>query len=83
MKKYTNKHKRLLEYQVGDKILLKLILQIWKKLKNRAIHKSSMRMYKGQFEVLKKVENVAYCLKLMVAYKIHLTFHVSLLKSFH
>ena len=82
MKKYADKHKRSLEFQVGDKVLLKMTPQIWK-LKNRVIHKGLVRKYEGSFKVLKKVGNVAYRLKLLDAYKIPSTFHMSFLKPFH
>lgn len=52
-------------------------------MKGKAIHKDLMQKYEGLFEVLKKVGNVAYKLKLLYAYKIHSTFHVNFLKSFH
>lgn len=68
---------------MGDKVLFKLTPQIWKKLKNKAIYKSLVCKCKGPFEVLKKVGNLAYRLKLSDAYKIHLIFHVSFLKSFY
>ena len=63
--------------------MLKLTPQIWKKLNNRAIHKGSVRKYEGSFEVLRKVGNVAYRLKLPDSYKIHPTFHVSFLKVYN
>ena len=63
--------------------MLKLTPQIWKKLKNRAIHKGLVSKYEGPFEVLKKVGNVAYQLKLSDSYKIHPTFHVSFFKAYN
>ena len=42
-----------------------------------------MRKYEDPFEVLKKVGNVAYLLKLLDSYKIHSIFHVSFLKAYN
>ena len=82
MKKYADQHRRSVEFQVGDLVMLKLTPQIWKKLRNRAIHKGLVRKYEGPYEVLKKVGSVAYRLKLPDSYKIHPTFHVSFLKAY-
>ena len=35
MKKYAYHNRRALEFQVGDKVLLKLIPQIWKKISSK------------------------------------------------
>lgn len=83
MKKYADKHRRTLEFNVGDKVLLKLTPQIWKKVTNKRFHKWLVAKYDGPFEVVKRIGNVAYRLKLLERLKIHPTFHVSFLKPFH
>ena len=35
MKKYADHDRQPLEFQVGDRVLLKLIPQIWKKINNK------------------------------------------------
>ena len=53
MRKYVDKHRRSLEFQVGDRVLLKLTPQIWKKVTNKRYHKGLMQRYDGLFEVIK------------------------------
>ena len=38
MKKYADKGHRLLKFSVGDKVLLKLTPQIWKKINSKKVH---------------------------------------------
>ena len=49
MKKYANKGRRPLEFQVGDKVLLKLTLQSWRKFRSKAIHRGLIPKYDGPF----------------------------------
>lgn len=83
MKKYADKGRRPLEFQVGDKVLLKLTPQIWKKISSKTVHRGLIQKYDGPFEIVKKVGNVAYRLQLPDRLKVHPTFHVSFLKPFH
>ena len=83
MKKYADKHRRSLEFQVGDRVLLKLTPQIWKKVTNKRYHKGLVQRYDGPFEVIEWVGNVAYRLKLPERMKVHPTFHVSFLKPYY
>lgn len=64
-------------------MLLKLTPQIWKKIKSKIVHRGLVPKYDGPFEVVKRVGNVAYRLKLPERLKVHPTFHVSYLKPFH
>ncbi|KAL5857157.1 hypothetical protein ACOSQ3_004615 [Xanthoceras sorbifolium] len=81
MKKYVDKNRQLLEFNVGDKVLLKLTPQIWKKITDRRYHKGLIQRYDGPFVVKESVGNVAYRLALPDRLKIHPTFHF--LKPFH
>ena len=83
MKKYADQNRRALEFNVGDKVLLKLTPQIWKKVTDRRYHKGLIQRYDGPFVIRERVGNVAYRLALPDRLKIHPTFHVSFLKPYH
>ena len=80
MKKYADQHRRALEFQIGDKVLLKLTPQILKKFINKTRQRGLIPKFEGPFEVIKKAREVAYMLKLLERLKLHPTFHVSFLK---
>lgn len=58
MKKYVDRHRSALEL-VGDKVLLKLTPQIWKKISSKMIHHELISKYDGPFEVIERVGEVA------------------------
>jgi hypothetical protein len=80
MKKFAEAKRRPLEFSVGDKVMLKLPTKILRKFRRGVIHKWLIPKYDGPFEIVKRVGNVAYRLKLPERLKVHLTFLVSLLK---
>ena len=82
MKKYADQHRRTLEFQIGDKVLLKLTPQILKKVSSKTRQRGLIPKFEGPFEVIKKVGEVAYMLKLPERLKLHPTFHVSFLKPY-
>ncbi|KAK4421918.1 hypothetical protein Salat_2142500 [Sesamum alatum] len=82
MKKYANMGRRQVELSMGDKVLLKLTPQIWKRISAKAVHKGLILKYDGPFEVLSKVGSLAYRLKFPDRIKLQPTFHVSFLKKF-
>lgn len=55
-----NRKRRLLEFQVGNKVMLKLSPQVWKQITVKRGHKGLIQPYEGPFKVLKKVGNVTY-----------------------
>ena len=82
MKKYADQHRRSLEFNVGDQVLLKLTPQIWKQISSKSRHRGLIPKYDGPFEVVQRVGEVAYRLKLPERLKIHPTFHISFLKPY-
>ena len=83
MKKYADRDRKPLEFQVGDKVLLKLTPQIWMKISSKTRQRGLIPKYDGPFEVIKRVRQVAYMLKLPERLKLYPTFHVSFLKPYH
>ena len=83
MRKYVDQGRRPLPFKEGEKVLLKLTLQIWKKIRNKQFQRGLMPKYDGPFAVVKRVGNVAYKLKLRDRLRLHPTFHVSFLKPDH
>ena len=83
MKKYADKGKRPLKFQVEDKVLLKLTPQIWRKFRSESVHRGLIPKYDGPFEIVKRVGAIAYKLKLLERLQIHPTIHVSFLKPYH
>ena len=83
MKKYADQNCRAVVFHVGDKVFLKLTTKIWKKISSKAMHRGLLLRYDEPFEVIKKLGNVPYLLRLSKRLKVHPTFQVSFLKPFH
>ena len=83
MKKYADKGRRPLKFQLKDKVLLKLTTQIWRKFRSESVHRGLISKYDGPFEIVKRVGVVAYKLKLPERLQINPTVHVSFLKPYH
>lgn len=75
MKTQANKHRREVEYNVGDMVFLKIQPYKLKSLAKRVNQKLSPRYY-GPYEIERKVGAVAYKLKLPPDSKVHPVFHV-------
>ena len=78
-----NMRKKAGDLEEGEKVLLKLTPQIWKKIRNKQFQRGLIPKYDGPFEVVKCIGNVAYKLKLPERLKLHPTFYVSFLKPNH
>ena len=78
-KKWANHKRKDTQFHEGGLVLVKLHLV----LRPKGIHKGLVRRYEGLFRVLKRVCKVASKLELPAKLKVHLVFHVSILKPFH
>lgn len=63
MQEQANKHKRDVNYEVGDMVHLKLQPYTHKSLAKKTNEKLSLR-FCGHYKILKKIGNVAYKLEL-------------------
>ncbi|KAG8367350.1 hypothetical protein BUALT_Bualt16G0063000 [Buddleja alternifolia] len=80
MKKWADPKRRHLEFNIGDKVLIKLIPQQFKAF--RGMHKGLVRNYEGPYPVVAKVGKVSFQLDLPSTLKIHPVFHVSMLRPY-
>ncbi|XP_071714765.1 uncharacterized protein [Rutidosis leptorrhynchoides] len=79
-KSYADRRRKLLEFQVGDKVLLKV--SPWKGIIPFRKRGKLGPRYVGPFEIIAKVGKVAYRLALLERLSgIHNTFHVSQLRK--
>ncbi|GKD38175.1 putative reverse transcriptase domain-containing protein [Tanacetum coccineum] len=79
-KSYTNKRRKLLEFEVGDRVLLRV--SPWKGVVRFGKKGKLASRYVGPFEILERIGPVAYRLRLPEELSsVHETFHVSNLKK--
>ncbi|GKD91207.1 putative reverse transcriptase domain-containing protein [Tanacetum coccineum] len=79
-KSYANIRRKLLEFQVGDRVMLKV--SPWKGVVRFGKQRKLNPRYVGSFKVIERVRIVAYKLELpQQLSRVHNTFHVSNLKK--
>ncbi|GJX18778.1 ty3-gypsy retrotransposon protein [Tanacetum coccineum] len=81
MEEKANRKRRDVEFKVEDKVFVKLQPYRQITLAKRLSNKLSKRIY-WPYEIVERIEKVAYRLALPITSKIHLVFHVSILKLF-
>ena len=77
MKKYADQHRQPLKFHVRDKFFLKLTPQMRKKISSKSRQHWLISNFDGPLEVIKRLSEVAYMLRLLERLKLHPTFHVS------
>lgn len=82
MKGYYDAKHRHMEFQVDDKVLLKLQPYTKPSLANR-LHQKLLPKFYGPFTVMQRIGTMAYKLELLPYARLHLVFYVSCLKAFH
>jgi hypothetical protein len=81
IKLQADKHRTNMQFQVGEKVLLKLQSYTQSSVVNRPCPKVSYKFY-GPYTILERVGNVAYKLDFSEGSPVHPVFHISQLKEF-
>ena len=81
-KTYSDRHRRLLEFKVGDRVFLKV--SPWKGIHRFGLKGKLSPRYIGPYEILNRVGEVSYRLALPPKLShVHNVFHVSLMRGYN
>jgi hypothetical protein len=80
MKKQLDKHRSERQFEIGDKVFVKLQPYVQSSLAPRSNQQLAFKFF-GSYKVLSRLGSVAYKLALPPSSSIHLVFHVSQLKK--
>lgn len=81
MKLYADKHRTERQFRVGEQVWLKLQPYVQSSVASRPFPKLAHKFY-GPYQIIRRVGQVAYELKLPDGCQVHPVFHVSQLKPF-
>ena len=80
MKQQADQHRTKREFELADWVFVRLQLYKQLSLKQQGKNKLAPKFY-GPYQIIRKISNVAYELKLPETSRIHNVFHVSNLKK--
>ena len=83
MKWWADAHRHPLEFQPGDKVLLRLTPHMVRQVRKTVAHRGLVQRYEGSFVIERRVGNLAYKLDLPTRLRLHPVFNVNILKKFH
>ena len=81
MKKFADRRRRPVNYQIGERVMVKLNPRQFKSL--RGVNQNLIRKYEGPFEIVAKAGKISYRVDMPHHLKIHPVFHASQLKPYY
>lgn len=80
MKKFTHRKRRSFNYQIGDRVMIKLNPTQFKSL--QGVSQSLIHRYEGPFKIIPKAGRISYRVEMPFHLKIHSVFYASQVKSY-
>ena len=80
MKKFVDRKRCPVDYQIGDRVMVKLNPRQFKSL--QSVNQNLIRKYEGPFEIIAKAGKISYRVDMPHHLKIHSVFHASQLKPY-
>lgn len=75
MKKFMKRKRRLVNYRIGDKIMVKL--NPWQFMSLQKVNKNLIQRYEVPFEIISKIGKISYRLSMPPHLKLYPIFHAS------